>query len=114
MPFENEPALQDPPEPDPELPAPADTHQQHVTSSQYKKRRLREEENWRQVGPSMFRAYMICADRTSEWGNTTTWNENLNPMCSCTASRRRVRTLDVVDILSKQFHHVKLTDCLLN
>lgn len=114
MPFENKPALKDPPEPDPELPAPADTHQQHVTSSQYKKRRLREEENWRQVGPSMFRAYMICADRTSEWGNTTTWNENLNPMCSCTASRRRVRTLDVVDILSKQFHHVKLTDCLLN
>lgn len=99
--FDFEAPFHDAAELDFELPAPADTHQQHISSSQYKKRRLREEENWRTVSGPMFRAYMLCATKTSDGGNTTTWNEDQNPVCSCTPSCRRFRTLDVVDILCK-------------
>lgn len=108
--IEYEPPLQDPSALDPDTPAAVDTHQQLIYSSQYKKRRLREEENWRNIRSPMFRAYMVCAHQTSDWSNPTTWNEDRNEVCSCTPSRRRVRSLDVVDILCKSNHLSKISE----
>lgn len=94
-----DPLLQGPLEPNPEAPGAAETHQQLISSSHYKRKRLRDEENWRRVSGPMFRAYMLCAEQTSDWGNVTTWNEDRNQECSCTPARKHNQTLDVVDIL---------------
>lgn len=98
-PFDYEPPNHEANHLDDDIPAPANTHQEHISSSQYKKRRLREEENWKTVSGEMFRAYMVCASATSDWGNLATWNEDRNPECPCTPSRRRLRNIDVLDIV---------------
>lgn len=69
---------------------PVHNHQDHISSTQYKTRRIREEENWEKISKPMFIVYQKASALTSDWGNPNTWNEDRNVACPCTASMLRM------------------------
>lgn len=55
---------------------------QYTRTDEYRARRIQEYENWEEFLPSMFIAYMQCADLTSEWGDESKWDMDWK-LCWC-------------------------------
>ncbi|EGF97594.1 uncharacterized protein MELLADRAFT_69891 [Melampsora larici-populina 98AG31] len=70
-----------------------------------RKRRIREERQWQDVIEPMFRCFMRCKLLTFDWSQPETWNIDLKDPCRCPASKKRVRELDLIDILYKNCLH---------
>lgn len=72
-----------------------------ITSDINRSRRIREDFQWQQVIAPMFKTFMLCADRTSEWSRQESWNCDFKAECRCSQAKRRTRDVELFDILSK-------------
>lgn len=82
-------------------PDPHGSFGEYIRGSYYKTKQLKDGSNWKRVLGEMFIAYMTCSQRTSQWGDTATWNLDRNKKCSCGDGDRHTRDVDMVDILGQ-------------
>lgn len=66
-----------------------------------RRRRIREEAQWKEVITPMFSVFMLCQDQSRQWTDHYTWNKDLKPDCQCSQAKKRFRDVEMVDILSK-------------
>ncbi|KAH9820641.1 hypothetical protein DFH28DRAFT_884096 [Melampsora americana] len=78
----------------------------------YKSRRVKEHERWMEQLKPMFIAYLGCLGKTSDWGDQGKWDQNWNTPCSCPLHRKKVREVDVVDLLSRGKLKIAFCNCL--
>ncbi|KAH9809127.1 hypothetical protein DFH28DRAFT_906642 [Melampsora americana] len=77
----------------------------------FRDRTEREQENWRKVLPLMFPTFMRCSKKTFQWGDEVLWNRDWKKGCNCTASKKRQRKVDVVDLLSRKKITINFCAC---
>ncbi|EGG06581.1 uncharacterized protein MELLADRAFT_63184 [Melampsora larici-populina 98AG31] len=71
-----------------------------VTGDNNQKRRIREERQWQEVIEPMFKAYMLCKQLTLNWSRAVTWDSDWKEDCRCSAAKKRIRHLEMMDIMS--------------
>lgn len=80
---------------------PPNNFAQYVRGDDYQARRIREYQQWDENLPSMFIAYMQCADLTSEWGDESKWNTDWK-LCRCgDCDMKEERAVDCFDVMSE-------------
>ncbi|KAH9812018.1 hypothetical protein DFH28DRAFT_899824 [Melampsora americana] len=83
----------------------------YVRGSTYKHKQLREAENWKKVFGPMFLDFMVCSQRTSQWGNGS-WDEDRNRTCACGPGKHRRRKVDMLDLTSRKQMNLLFCDCV--
>lgn len=70
-----------------------------LQSTDYQIERLLHEARWdSQYGP-MLDAFLSLRNATHDWSSPFTWNQDFSEECVCPSSQRRVRQVDLVDII---------------
>ncbi|KAH9808472.1 hypothetical protein DFH28DRAFT_909578 [Melampsora americana] len=82
-----------------------------VTGDYNQRRRVREEQQWQEVIEPMFKAYMVCKQLTFNWSRAATWNFDWKEDCRCSVAKKRIRYLDMVDILTHTRQAVEFCSC---
>ncbi|EGG04331.1 uncharacterized protein MELLADRAFT_89479 [Melampsora larici-populina 98AG31] len=68
-----------------------------------RRRRIREVQQWENILEPMFKVFMQCKLLTVDWSQGETWNFDSKTQCRCSAAKRRIRHLELVDILTVEF-----------
>ncbi|EGG00045.1 uncharacterized protein MELLADRAFT_93876 [Melampsora larici-populina 98AG31] len=80
-----------------EEPPEVNNFSEYVKGSNYKKKQIKEAQNWAKVFGPMFLDFMVGSKRTTQWG-LDTWSVDYNKSCSCGTGKNRLRKVDLVDL----------------
>lgn len=84
---------------------------EYIRGSYYKSKQLLEHIRWKRVLPLMFVAYMAQSVKTKQWGDLQDWNKDFNERCACGVGELKTRSVDLVDILSRQKKEIQFCSC---
>lgn len=72
-----------------------------LKSAAYQRERFLHEERWDSQYGLMLDAYLRLRTVTHDWSSPFTWNKDFTQECLCPVSQRRLRKVDLVDIICK-------------
>lgn len=78
-----------------------------LRETSYQNERLEQESRWTRQYGLMLNAYLEHGTETSDWTSPDLWNHNYSGPCSCSATHRRSRKVDLVDISCEIFYSAK-------
>ncbi|KAH9807999.1 hypothetical protein DFH28DRAFT_911671 [Melampsora americana] len=84
---------------------------EYIRGAYYQSKQVLEHLRWKKVIGPMFVAFMTQSIRTAHWGNIQTWNEDFNKDCACGVGALKKRSVDLVDILSRQKKEIVFCQC---
>ncbi|KAH9817296.1 hypothetical protein DFH28DRAFT_890180 [Melampsora americana] len=83
----------------------------YFRSVTYQERTLRQEANWRAVIPALFHEFMLCSQKTFQWGHPQLWNHDWNLACKCRDWQRHEVTIDTIDLIGRSRVSIRACDC---
>ncbi|KAH9809131.1 hypothetical protein DFH28DRAFT_906578 [Melampsora americana] len=81
-----------------------------ATGDMNQRRRIREERQWHEVIAPMFKFFMLCKKVTFNWSRVD-WDLDKKAQCRCSAAKKRIRNVGLVDILTHTIQPVVFCPC---